>query len=285
MEELIKIDENIRNKIYIIRGKQVMLDRDLANLYHTETRIFMQSVKRNIERFPERFMFQLTDEEFKYWRSQFVMSKNDKMGLRRPPYVFTEHGVAMLAGILRSDIAVNASIRIIDSFVAMRKYISVGFLNQEYISNMVFNHEDRLKTLEKTFSSFNEKNNHIFFKGQIYDAYSLMVDILNKSKKEIIVIDNYIDKNILDILSKINKIIIIITNKYNNEDYDKYKKQYNNIKLIINNDFHDRFIILDREILYHCGSSFKDLGEKCFEISKIEEKDILDSLLSKIDVK
>ena len=122
----------------------------------------------------------------------------------------------------------------------------------------------------------------MFFEGQIYDAYSLLIDILNKSKKEIIIIDNYIDKKLLDILSKTKKKITIITNKYNNNDYEKYKKQYNNVKLIINNNFHDRFIIIDKKILYHSGASFKDLGKKCFEISKIEDQDILNNLLKKI---
>lgn len=127
-----------------------------------------------------------------------------------------------------------------------------------------------------------KKNNHIFFEGQIYDAYSLLKNIFNSSKKEIIIIDNYIDKSILDILSKIDKEVIIITNKYNNDDYDKYRKQYKNITLKINNSFHDRFIIIDKKLLYHCGSSFKDLGKKCFETSKIEDNEILERLLLKI---
>ena len=119
-------------------------------------------------------------------------------------------------------------------------------------------------------------------KGQIYDAYSLLIDILNRSKKDIIIIDNYINKSLLDVLSKIDKKIILITNKYNNEDYKKYQMQYKNIRLIINNSIHDRFIILDKKILYHCGASFKDLGKKCFEISKIEDEDIMKNLLKKL---
>lgn len=116
----------------------------------------------------------------------------------------------------------------------------------------------------------------------MYDAYSLMIDIFNKSKNEIIIIDNYIDKNILDILRNTNKKIIVVTNQYNNKDYLKYISQYNNINLIINNDFHDRFIIIDRKTLYHCGASFKDLGDKCFEITKMNDKEYLNSLLLKI---
>lgn len=278
----IVLNEKIEDMIYEVRGKQVMLDRDLAKLYQVETRIFMQTIKRNIERFPETFMFQLTKQEFMNWRSQIVTSKNDIIGLRRPPYVFTEQGVSMLAGVLRSKIAITTSIKVIETFVAMRKVISNNLLEQKYINNLVLDHEERIKGIEDAFSNFKEKNNHIFFKGQIYDAYSLLLDILNSSKDEIIIIDNYIDKNLLDILSETNKKINLITNKYNNKDYNKYKEQYENVNLIINNLFHDRFIIIDRKILYHCGASFKDLGKQCFEISKIEDMDILNNLLKKL---
>ena len=204
-------------------------------------------------------MFQLTYEEFLNWRSHFVMSKSDLRGLRRPPYAFTEEGVAMLSGILNSEIAITINIQIIEAFIIMRKYISSSLVDQKYINNLVLEHEEKLKFIENTLSNFNEKNNHLFFEGQIYDAYSLLLDIFNKAKGEIIVIDNYIDKSILDILSKTNRIIKIVTNKYNNQDYAKYKKQYDNVELIIDNSFHDRFIIVDRKTLYHCGASFKDL--------------------------
>ena len=168
-----------------------------------------------------------------------------------------------------------------DAFVLMRKYISSSLIEQKYINDLVLEHEERLKLIENTFSNFKEKNHHLFFQGQIYDAYSLLIDIFNKSKNEIIIIDNYVDKNLLDILSKTKKKVKIVTNKYNNQDYEKYKKQYNNVNLIINDDFHDRFIIIDRKTLYHCGASFKDLGKKCFEISKIDENDVLNNLLKK----
>lgn len=217
-------DIHIEDMIYEIRGRQVILDRDLAKLYHTETRVFMQSVKRNIKRFPANFMFQLTYEEFLNWRSHFVISKSDLRGLRRPPYAFTEEGVAMLSGILNSEIAITINIQIIEAFIIMRKYISSSLVDQKYINNLVLEHEEKLKFIENTLSNFNEKNNHLFFEGQIYDAYSLLLDIFNKAKGEIIVIDNYIDKSILDILSKTNRIIKIVTNKYNNQDYAKYKK-------------------------------------------------------------
>ena len=136
--------------------------------------------------------------------------------------------------------------------------------------------------IKKEVDEFKEENHHLFFKGQWYDAYSLMISIFNNSKKSIIIVDNYIDKSILDILKGIDRKITIITNKYNNEDYNKYRSQYNNIELVINNEFHDRFIIIDESILYHCGASFKDLGKSCFEISLIDNKRVLNALMEEL---
>jgi len=164
----------------------------------------------------------------------------------------------------------------------MRRYISSSLIEQNYVNDLVFDHEKRLKAIENTFANFKDKKDHIFFKGEIYDAYSILIDILNKSKKEIVIIDNYIDKNLLDILKDTEKKIILITNKYNNRDYEKYKNQYNNIKLIVNNEFHDRFIIIDKKDIYHCGASFKDLGKKGLEMSEVIEKDVKDILIEKI---
>ena len=282
MNKLVEKEIKIENMIYEIRGKQVMLDYDLAKLYNCKngTKTINLAVKRNIERFPENFYFQLTDsEKEKLWFQN--ETANNRMS-RTLPYVFTEQGVAMLASVLRTDVAASVSINIMNAFVNMKKYISNNLLEQRYINKIVLEDRERINLLEKTFNMFKEKNNHIFFEGQIYDAYSLMIDIFDKAKNEIMIIDNYIDKNILDILSKINKKIIIITNKYNNDDYEKYKKQYQNVTLKINNNFHDRFIIIDRKYLYHCGASFKDLGKKCFEISKIDEDDVLSNLLKKL---
>lgn len=282
MNKLVEKEIKIENMIYEIRGKQVMLDYDLAKLYNCKngTKTINLAVKRNIERFPENFYFQLTDsEKEKLWFQN--ETANNRMS-RTLPYVFTEQGVAMLASVLRTDVAASVSINIMNAFVNMKKYISNNLLEQRYINKIVLEDRERINLLEETFNRFKEKNNHIFFEGQIYDAYSLMIDIFDKAKNEIMIIDNYIDKNILDILSKINKKIIIITNKYNNDDYEKYKKQYQNVTLKINNNFHDRFIIIDRKYLYHCGASFKDLGKKCFEISKIDEDDVLSNLLKKL---
>ncbi len=275
--------EKIENLIYVIRGKQVILASDVARLYESETKIINQVVKRNINRFPENFCFQLTNEEYISLRSQTVTLKETGRGrhIKYLPYAFTEHGIMMLSGLLKSNIAAKVNVEIINAFVAMRKYISTNLIEQNYINELVLRDSKRIDLIEETLSSFKEKNNHLFFEGQIYDAYSLLLDIVNKSKNEIIIIDNYIDKHILDILSKTKKQIILITNRYNNNDYNVYKSQYKNIRMIINNKFHDRFIIIDRSVLYHCGASFKDLGNKCFAITKIEDGEYLNEIIKK----
>ena len=272
----------IEDMIYEIRGKEVMLDSDLAKLYEVETKRINEAVKNNPNKFPERFSWVLNEYDKDNLRSVISTSNITRGGRRYKIRVFTEQGVAMLATILKSKTATETSIRIMDAFVLMRKYISSGLIEQRYINNLVLEHEDKLKMIDNALSEFKGKNDHLFYEGQIYDAYSLLVDIFNKSKKEIIIIDNYVDKNLLDILSKTNKNITIITNKYNNQDYEKYKKQYKNINLIINNTFHDRFIIIDKKILFHSGASFKDLGKKCFEISRIEEEEIISKILKMI---
>ena len=282
-------DYKIEDMIYEIRGKQVMLDSDLAKLYKcvNGTKTINLAVKRHINRFPERFMFQLTKKEY----YEILRFQNETLEFEQGKYskylprVFTEQGVAMLATVLKTKVAEEVSIKIMDAFVLMRKYISNNLIEQKYINNLVLEDHDKIKALEQSFSKMNEKNNHLFFDGQIYDAYSLLIDIFNKSKEEIIIIDNYIDKHILDILTKTEKKVKIITNKYNNQDYEKYREQYNNVELIINNTFHDRFIIIDKRILYHSGASFKDLGNKCFEISKIEDDDIVERLLDRLECK
>ena len=287
MRDIILNDKNIEEMIYEIRGKQVMLDSDLAKLYECTngTKDINKAVKRNIERFPSDFYFQLTESEQKILWFQIGTKKNHvetRGGRFKNPHVFTEQGVAMLSSVLHTPKAIITSIKIIDAFVSMRQYISSNLIEQKYINELVLKDSKRIDSIEKVLDSFKEKTHHLFFKGQVYDAYSLLINILNKSNNEIIIIDNYIDKNILDVLRNINKKIILITDKYNNKDYERYNSQYKNIKLIINNDFHDRFIIIDRKVLYHCGASFKDLGIKCFEISKIEDNDILINLMIKI---
>ena len=279
-----KENVKIENLVYSIRGQQVMLDSDLAKLYKTETKRINEAVRRNFKKFPDRFSWILTENDLEILRSQFATSRMEKKhgGRRFDIRVFNEQGITMLATVLKTDVAINVTIVIMDVFSAMRKYISNNMIEQKYYNDMVIRHDSEIKLLQDALSNFKEKNNHIFFDGQIYDAYSIMIDIINTSKNEIIIIDNYVDKNILDILSKTNKNIILITNQYNNNDYNKYQKQYNNIKLVINNKIHDRFIIIDKKGLYHCGASFKDLGKKCFAITKIDDDDVLKSLLNNI---
>ena len=275
---------NTENMIYEIRGKQVMLDSDLAKLYKCKngTKEINQAVNRNINKFPNRFSWQLDTNDINILRSQFVTTNLVHPMSRSNPRVFTEQGVAMLATILKTEVATEVSIQIMDAFVSMKNHISKNLLNSELFEYKLLDHDKRIDLLEHTFSKFKEKNNHIFFEGQIYDAYSLLVDILKQAKEKIIIIDNYIDKTILDIISLIDIKVDIITNKYNNTDIEKYKKQYSNLNIIINNTFHDRFIILDNEILYHFGASFKDLGNKCFSINKIEDKTYLKQMINEL---
>ena len=286
-ELLIKESLKIENMIFEVRGKQVILSSDVAKLYKTETRIINQTIKRNIMRFPESFCFQLTMEEVINLRSQSVTSslRNQIVhgGIRYLPYVLTEQGIMMLSGLLKSDVAAKVNVQIIDAFVAMRKFISSTMVNQSFINNLVYKHDEEIKLLKDSFDKLQEKekSNAIFFDGQIYDAYSLLLDILNSAKKEII-IDNYAGKELLDILKQIDINIIIYSTNMNEILIKKYVKQYNNVEFFPNNKFHDRFIIIDKKIIYHCGSSFKDLGKKCFAINKIESDKILNDVLNEI---
>ena len=260
-----------------------MLDSDLAKLYQCTngTKSINLAVKRHIKRFPERFMFQLSDDEMKKLRFQFETTKYTNM-VRTLPYVFTEQGVAMLASVLRTSVAEEISIQIMDAFVMMRKYMSNNLIDLYNHSDMLIDHENRIKVLEQTFSKFDSFSNELFFEGQIYDAYSLLLDIFNASKNEIIIIDNYADKELLDVVSRTNKSVTIISKNMDDILIKKYLKQYNNLTIINNNTFHDRFIIIDKEKLYTCGSSFKDLGKKCFAITLIDDENILEILLKNI---
>lgn len=278
-EIIVKDDIKIENMIYEIRGKQVMLDSDLAKLYQVETKRINEAVKNNIEKFPERFCFRITENEFNILKSKFSTSKG-RGGSRKGHSVFTEQGIAMLATILKSKVATRVSIAIMDAFIVMRKFISSNLLEQKYVNNMVFELDERVSLLENTFSKFDTFSNEIFFEGQIYDAYSLLLDIFNTSKESIIIIDNYISKELLDILSKTERKVTIYTKVIDNNLINKYNSQYHNVKVLINNSFHDRFIIIDNKVLYHCGASFKDLGKKCFAINKIEGKEILCNILN-----
>lgn len=284
--------KNIKNLIYTIRGKQVILDSDVAMLYHYETKKINQAVKRNIERFPEKFCFQLTEEELENMWSQFVttskLEDNKFRSKKYLPYAFTEQGIAMLSGILKNEIAVKVSISIMDAFVEMRKFITLNgqaFQEINTIKRKLLEHDEKFDIVfdelqNKKESEFKER---IFFNGQIYDSYSLIIDIIKTAQNKILIIDNYIDDSILKMLSKKNKEVevIILTSSNSNIrkiDIQKFNKQYPTLKVAYTNKFHDRFIIVDSKELYHCGASLKDLGKKCFAISKIEDLEYIKKL-------
>lgn len=269
--------ENIKNLIYTIRGKQVMLDSDVAILYHYETKKINQTVKRNINRFPEKFCFRLTKDEFEFMWSQIVttskLKDNKYRSAKYLPYVFTEQGIAMLSGLLKNEIAVQISINIMDAFIEMRKFLLSNGQVFDRLSNVEYKLLEQNKVLteheekfEKVFDELqkNEKEEFkqkLFFDGQIYDAYSLIIGIIKRAKNKILIIDNYI----LDI--------------------QKFNKQYPILKIAYTNKFHDRFIVIDNKELYHCGASLKDLGKKCFAISKIEDIEYIEKISCVEEVK
>lgn len=280
MNDILK-EEKIENMIYEVRGKQVMLDSDLAILYECKngTKTINQAVKRHINKFPERYMFQLNKDEYLSLRSQFgTSSPNNYGGVRKLPYVFTEQGVAMLATIIRTEVADIISMQIIDAFVYMRRYLSNDNKN-----NMLINHEARILKLEESLDKLSSKQSSIIYDGKIYDAYSILVDILNKAREEIIIIDNYANKELLDILRNINKNIIILSKNLDSILIKKYNNQYDNISFISNNPFHDRYIILDKKDVYVSGMSLKDIGKKYSYIYKITEELFINELLKRID--
>lgn len=280
MNDIIK-EEKIENMIYEIRGKQVMLDSDLARLYECSngTKTINQAVKRHINKFPERYMFQLDKDEYLNLKSQIgTSSLNNYGGVRKLPFVFTEQGVAMLATILRTPIADIMSMQIIDAFVYMRKYLSSS--NKDI---MLVNHENRILKLEESFDKMSSKQTSIIYDGKIYDAYSILIDILNSAKEEIIIIDNYANKELLDMLRTINKNIIILSKNLDSVLLKKYNNQYSNISFINNNPLHDRYIILDRKDAYVSGMSLKDIGKKYSYIYKINEELFINELLKRVD--
>ena len=295
MEEELELTtiEEIQGMIYTIKGKQVMIDSDVANLYHYETKKINQAVKRNIERFPEGFCFQLTESELENLRSQFVTSSlgtGNYGGRRYLPYVFTEQGIAMLAPLLKNKIAVQVSINIMNAFVIMRHFLKENGQVFERLTSVEYRLIEHDKKFDIVFDKLQEKqieNQRIFFNGQIYDAYSLIIDIIKKANNKITIIDNYVDDSILEMLSKKKdnvEVVILTSNKSNikNIDIQKFNKQYPTLKVAKTDKFHDRFIILDEKEMYHLGASIKDLGKKCFGINKIGNNDIIETLLRTI---
>ena len=293
MNELINDDINIENLIYEIRGKQVMLDSDLAKLYKCAngTKTINLAVKRHINRFPERFMFQLSQKEYYNilrFQSETLKLEQGKFS-KYLPYVFTEQGVAMLAAILRTEIAEEVSIKIMDAFVSMRHYIGNSEYRLTNIESKIIEHDFEIKTLQESFDKFEEKKKEteIYFNGQIFDAYSKIYEIFNTAKNNLIIIDAYADNTILDIIKRLNIEVTLITKQNNlltEQDIKRYNKQYNNLKIIYNNTFHDRYFILDKEVLYHCGTSINRIGYKTFSITKVNDKDLLYLLIKKLNI-
>ena len=242
-------NEEIKNLIYTIRGKQVMLDSDVAMLYHYTTKNINKAVKRNI---------------------------------------FTEQGISMLSGVLKNEIAVKVSISIIRAFVEMRKFISSNGQLFERLTNVEYKLLEHDKKFDKVFNQLQNEENikqKIFFEGQIYDAYSLIIDIIKKANKKILIIDNYIDDSVLKMLTKKNKaveVVLLTSDKSNIEkiDIQKFNKEYPILKVAKTNKFHDRFIVIDNKEMYHLGASIKDLGKKCFGINKIEDMKIIDKIIN-----
>ena len=287
MNIILNSKDNIENMIYEIRGKQVMLDSDLAKLYKVETKRINEAVKNNPDKFPERFSWILTDKEKNYLWSKFSTANISTMS-RSNPRVFTEQGVAMLATVLKSKTATEVSIRIMDTFVLMRYYVSEDLLMKSYYNDMVVRHDSEIKKIQDTLDKMQNKKvlNEIYYNGQIYDAYSKIIDIFYDSKKELIIIDSYADKSILDIISRLNVNVIIITKKNNllkKIDIDKYNSQYNNLKVIFNDDFHDRYFIIDKKILYHCGTSLNRIGCRTFSINLISDNKLINNFIGEIE--
>ena len=283
-------NEDIKNLTYTIRGKQVMLDSDVARLFEYATKDLNRNVKNNIERFPEYYCFQLTDEEYKSLRCKiFTLNENGRGQHRKYlPYVFTEYGITMLAGLLKSQVAVTVSIKIVNSFIEMRKFLASNGQVFERLTNMEYKLLEHDKKFDIVFDQLQDEENikqRIFFDGQIYDAYSIIIDIIKRANIKILIIDNYIDDNVLKMLTKKKKnvkavILASIKSNIENLDIQKFNKEYPTLKVAKTNKFHDRFIVLDNKEIYHLGASIKDLGKKCFGINKIEDKEIIEKIIN-----
>lgn len=273
--------DTISTKIHTIRGLQVMLDRDLAELYGVETKVLNQAVKRNVSRFPNDFRFQLSD----YEKDELVTNCDRLQNLKHSsvnPYAFTEQGVSMLSAVLKSDIAVDISVKIIRAFVEMRKIISSNSLlisKIEALEKRQITYESKTEAkIEQVLNALEVRNQKpsegIFYDGQIYDAYVFVNDLLKSAKNEIVLIDNYIDDSVFTLFSKYPHLKIKIytqtITKQLSLDYQKYQAQYQNIELSEFKNAHDRFLIIDSTQMYHIGASLKDLGKKWFAFSKFE---------------
>ena len=274
---------NIEPLIKVIRGQQVMLDKDLAMLYGVEAKVLNQAVKRNVERFPNDFRFQLTKEEC--LRSQCALNEKQGQHLKYMPYAFTEQGVAMLSSVLRSQTAIEVNIQIMRAFVSMRHFMvnnASVFSRLETIEyhqlEMQQNLQESDKRIDEVFRRLDEGNakpkQGVFYNGQIYDAYTFVSDLIKSAKKRIVLIDNYVDETVLTLLDKRGNDVsaIIYTQQINRQfqlDIDRHNAQYAPIDVETFRLSHDRFLCIDDDV-YHIGASIKDLGKKWFGFSKME---------------
>ncbi len=324
-------NEDIKKLIYTIRGRQVMLDSDVAMLYNYPTKRINETVNRNKLRFPENFCFQLTDAEYEALRCKDVTLNQDTMqeninnslksqivtlnesninsnqennwsqfatssksenskhrGKKYVPYVFTEQGIAMLSGLLKNDIAIQVSINIMNAFVEMRRFLMINGQIFERLTNVEYQLQEHNKKFDEVFNQLQLEENikqRIFFDGQIYDAYSLIIDIIKRANSKILIIDNYIDDSVLKMLAKKKnnvEVVILTSDKSNIENLDikKFNKEYPVLKVAKTNKFHDRFIVIDNKEMYHLGASIKDLGKKCFAINRIQDVEILEKIIN-----
>lgn len=293
LQEIMTSDNTIRNLIFVVRGQQVMMDSDLAALYQVETKVFNQAVKRNIARFPDAFRFQLTDGEYADLRSQIVTS-NGRGGRRYLPYVFTEQGIAMLSAVLSSDIAIQVSIHIMTAFVEIRRFLANNSVLFQKISEVNWRQQEYEKRTDERFekvfdyiAEYNEVKQKIFFDGQIYDAFSLLVELVGRAEKSIILIDNYVDVDTLNILAKkkrnVNACIYTLKQtKLTAADIKNFNRQYPYLEVKFTEAFHDRFLILDRGKAYHIGASLKDMGKKSFAVSLMKDIEITKDILQRL---
>ena len=277
---------DIRGRILAIRGVQVMLDRDLAELYDVPTGALNQAVKRNAKRFPERFVFQLSEKEFVNWKSQIVISNSERMGLRKRPYAFTEHGITMLAALLKSERAIEISVRIVDAFVAMRRYLmtsgqvlqQLDRLRRQQILDQSRN-DERFDTVFTALASGNLLPSGILPAGSEYDSLRYVSRLVESAKSEIVVIDPYADATILDVLSgkKAGVTVRLVCKdrgKPPASEIAKFNRQYKGLTVSYSDGFHDRFVIIDNVELHNLGSSINCLGRRLTTYTTRDAKEI-----------
>lgn len=278
MGNIILSKKEIEKLIFTIRDKHVMLDSDLASLYQVETKNLNKAVKRNIERFPQSFCFQLTEEEAENLRFQIGTSSLNYGGRRYLPYAFTEQGVAMASAILRSSTAIKVSVEIMEAFVEMRRILISNASLFHRLDKMELKQLETDQKFEEIFKALESDKLHIekgiFYSGQVFDAYAFVSDIIRSAKESIILLDNYVDDTVLTLLGKREQSVTatIYTKSISNQlrlDLQRYNSQYPRIEVEVFADSHDRLLIIDSTELYHIGASLKDLGKKWFAFSRM----------------